>query len=245
MNIESLGAVPASQYVSLLAESSDDARKEVEKLVFVVLQYEAAHQRRLRMALGMSDAPNITNPALAILATLPDFVKSSYENAASRPSVRGAIAGAYLFAFRPPQLPREAAKAIQIPRKYLVSKANAYKRGLSDILTDISSRDDRDWVIRLLAIPAWLNFMKECTDACVQGEIAQASINGDDIDERTATDKVIESLCKELRLKCDETPKTAENSALALAGLGLSVPSAAYTHIEKITDILKVNPTAL
>jgi hypothetical protein len=68
-------------------------------------------------------------------------------------------------------------------------------------ISDISSRDDRDWHIRAISFSAWIFFMRECTDALVQGEIAQvhrgssfcnleqASIAGVDIDERTAIDK--------------------------------------------------------
>jgi len=153
--------------------------------------------------------------------------------------VRSGIAGAVLFSFQLPPLPKDASKLLQVPRRYLVQKAQAYRRSMVDLLADISARDDRDWGIRLITIPGWINYMKETVDSCIQGEIAQASIAGEEMDERTAVEKVTSNLLKQLLTKMEETPKMSENASIAIACLGLSLPAFAYDQIEKITDILK------
>jgi hypothetical protein len=80
-----------------------------------------------------------------------------------------------------------------------------------DILSDISSRfvriyiflskdiefkfylikreEPRDWILKTASLPAWMGFMRQYLEYGVQGEIADASIRGEELDERSALDK--------------------------------------------------------
>jgi hypothetical protein len=173
------------------------------------------------MALGLSNLPTSSSPVLNFINSLPDYIRASYENGTLKPSLLPAVAGAVLWSFRPPALPKEIAKLSQVPRRYIVSKAQFYRRGLNDLIADVSSRAEQDWIVRFLTLPMWINFMHECTEACIQGEISQASMNGEDIEERVAVDRTINYLLKDLRTKCEETPKLAENAAIAIGSLGI------------------------
>ncbi len=54
-----------------------------------------------------------------------------------------------------------------------MSKGQAYRRALIDLLGDVSSSSGEDsrfnWIIRAMSMEAWLDFMRECVDSAIQG----------------------------------------------------------------------------
>lgn len=213
-----------SKYVEGLADSFPQSRLECEKLIQTLLEFEVSNRRALMQS------EDIANPSAKLLVSLPEFFQQ-LRLKANTTSSRSALAGSLLWSY---QAPKE-----RLARKLLINKSNEYRKIMTELLSDISSRaDPRDWTIRVMLIPAWVSFMNSCSEIYFQGEIAKAASSGEAIDERTAIDRVCNELISELKANCEGTPKIAEVSTIALAALALVIPPTNYNQIENIATLL-------
>jgi hypothetical protein len=69
-------------------------------------------------------------------------------------------------------VPSEGAK-----RRHALAKGRAFKRTLTDLITDIGGSSYQDWLVRATSIGPWIMFMQGCLPACVEAEIAKRNAN--------------------------------------------------------------------